>query len=215
VPDALSGMELVVEPGDHLYTSKTGFGGTLTPGTYTFQWREWVGDKDEGGWVDLTQDVNKFTIGYCIPKPPTTVCGGSVTFPDQITGYTIDIFQPAPDAPAIIRPNAVSFQVTADVPFGPITLVPGVYGYQWFVGDPNGDGIRVGDTGTITIVACPPSPTPTPTGVAAHPSTTPPPTSTGSTGSGSGSAPILPLMIMLGFAALGLVAVQSQRKARI
>jgi hypothetical protein len=47
-------------------------------------------------------------------------------------------------------------------------------------------------------------------------STTPPPTSTGSTdGSGSSTTPMLALLISLAFGAMGLVAVESQRRTRV
>jgi hypothetical protein len=86
----------------------------------------------------------------------------------------------------------------------------------------------------VAVVQATPTPTvaatPTPT-VAATPtpfqsiegatslpsaSTTPPPTSTGGTdGSGSNTTPMLALLISLAFGAMGLVAVESQRRTRV
>jgi hypothetical protein len=49
-----------------------------------------------------------------------------------------------------------------------------------------------------------------------RPSTTPPPTSTGSTdGSGSNTTPMLALLISVAFGAMGLFAVESQRRTRV
>jgi hypothetical protein len=198
--DVPEGWKLIIEPGDVLVTSDfTGI--KLDPGKYTYDFR----NSD-----NVDQVSGEFTIGFCIPLPPTTVCGGSVTFPDQIDGYTIDVFQPAPDA-AEVQPAAISFQVVKTVPFGSISLDPGVYGYQWFVGDPNSqDGIQVGDMGTFSIVVCPTAP-PSASPVALHP--TPPPTSTGTGSNGSGTSGML-IALLFAFGALGSAAVYTARRAR-
>jgi hypothetical protein len=72
-------------------------------------------------------------------------------------------------------------------------------------------------TPTATLATATPDPTETPfesfQGETATPFQTPPPTSTGSNGSGSNSTPMFALLICLSFAALGLMAVQSQRRS--
>jgi hypothetical protein len=154
------------------------------------------------------------------PAPPTTTCGGSVTFPDQPEGYWLEITQPG-----------TSLDVVSQVPFGSIGLDPGSYAYQWYIGNPDGGTLVEGASGTFSIGTCPPpvripaptptaAPTPTPfqsiQGATAAPTrgVTPPPTATGGSFAnhdGSGLW-LLPVVLLACFGVLTLFTTRTRRR---
>jgi hypothetical protein len=144
--------------GDTVTYSVTGTAAPLssdigTPGTAT---GEGCLDYSPGPtWAGCGEGTASVAVAPYVPAPPTTTCGGTVTFPDQPSGYWLEIAKPGTPEPSIVGDY--------EVPFSAISLASGSYLYQWYIGDPDNGEVVVGAGGTFSIVSCPPPPTLPPT----------------------------------------------------
>ena len=171
----------------------------LGPGDYKYQFRDAGANDTVGG---------QFTVGVCPTDKPTdapTATPVPPTDPNTSTCETVG-FTGVPEGwYLIIEPGDMLFNSG----FDPIKLDPGLYTYEFRDAGAND---MVG--GQFTVVACPtatPTPFETEAGETATAVSSLPPTNTGGSGP-MGSTPIFALLICLAFGALGLTAVEAQRR---
>jgi hypothetical protein len=122
--------QLIVEPGDHLYTATTGFSDTLDPAVYTWEFRTATGGDIEG---------SSFTIYACPPAPPVTACGGTASWTNVPAGW-------------YLKMDSSDVPITDN--FDSVSLDPGKHHFQWYAADGTemtGDNA----SGDFTISVCP------------------------------------------------------------